>query len=112
MTRANVLGIPIQSFLLWLPSRTGQVPPPTAANIFCLFVCCLFVVCLFMLYILYFLIVISSGLLILDNNDEGNSMNNEDNNDAEAATRGGVKILQNSQENTCFEVSFLINLQD
>ena len=37
LTRAIVFGISVQSFLLWLPSRTDQVPPTTTVNIF--FVC-------------------------------------------------------------------------
>ena len=37
-TRATLLGTSIQSFLLWLPSRTDQVLPSTTVNfIFCLF---------------------------------------------------------------------------
>ena len=32
ITRATVLGISIQSFMLWLPSRTDQFPPPTTMN--------------------------------------------------------------------------------
>ena len=36
MTRATVLGISVQSFLLWLPNRTNQVSPPTNMNIFLL----------------------------------------------------------------------------
>ena len=44
MTRANVLGISLQSFLLLLFSRTDQVPPSTTVNIYFLFNC-LFLLC-------------------------------------------------------------------
>ena len=44
MTRADVLGISLQSFLLLLFSRTDQVLPPTTVNIYFLFVC-LFLLC-------------------------------------------------------------------
>ena len=44
MTRANVKGNSLQSFLLLLFSRTDQVPPSTTVNIYFLFNC-LFLLC-------------------------------------------------------------------
>ena len=34
MMKATGFGISIQSFFLWLPSRTDQVQPPNTVNIF------------------------------------------------------------------------------
>ena len=47
----------------------------------------IYLFCLFFLFV-YAVHVISLGLSILDDNDEGNSIIKKDNNDAEAATRG------------------------
>ena len=71
MTRANISGISIQSFSLWLPSRTDQVPPPTSVNTF-----------------------FSEAVV-----------------QKCSVKKVFLEIFQNSQENTCARVSFLIKLQ-
>ena len=65
-TKATVLGISIQPFLLWLPCRTYQVPQTTTANtvFFIYFFVCLFVLLMGMWLQAYIIVFLKYQLMI------------------------------------------------
>ena len=65
--RATVLGISIQSFMLWLPSRTDQFPPPiTANNIYIYIYIYIYIhICMYIYICIYIYIYFDALLMVM-----------------------------------------------